>query len=211
MHSPRHRPVPRPESPPAAIEIRRGLAPGHRQDAAWLYWQAFGGKLGRVMGPEPRALRYLDRVIREDHALTAVAADGTLLGIAGFQTWRGGFAAGAPGDLAAIYGRAGAAWRVMALRMLVRDVENRRFLLDGLCVRPDARGRGVGSALLHAIFAEARARGHDEVRLDVVEGNFRARALYERHGFTIAGTDRMGVLSLVFGFSSSTRMVRRVD
>ena len=194
----------------AGVEIRSGLAPAHRTAAARLYWHAFGGKLGRVMGPEARALRYLDRVIRADHALTAVAPDGSLVGLAGFRSWDGAFASGTVADLAAVYGRYGALWRAGAIRLLTRDVDNRRFLVDGLCVRAEARSRGIGSALLAALGDEARQRGYGELRLDVIDSNARARALYERHGFAAAGTDRIGPLALVFGFRSSTRMVRRV-
>ena len=51
------------------VTIRHGLPEHLRPDAAALYWQAFGGKLGRVMGPNQRALRFLQRVIRADHAI----------------------------------------------------------------------------------------------------------------------------------------------
>ncbi|MFN6979894.1 MAG: GNAT family N-acetyltransferase [Gemmobacter sp.] len=188
--------------------IRTGLPPGARADAARLYWEAFGPKLGIVLGPEARALRFLDRVMQGDHCLAAVAADGTLLGLVGFKTARGSFAGGGPGDLRAVYGLVGGTWRALVMGMLSRDVENRRFLMDGLCVAPAARGQGVGRALIAAICAEAAARGHDEVRLDVVDTNLRARALYERIGFRAIRTERIGLLRLVFRFRAATTMVR---
>lgn len=193
-----------------AVTIRRGLDPARRAEAARLYWQAFGPKLGRVLAPERLALAYVERVMGCDHVLVAEAADGRLLGLAGFKTWRGAFVAGTTADLRAVYGRTGALWRAALLRMLGHDVENRRFLMDGLCVAEGARGQGIGSALLEAIAEEARGRGHDEVRLDVIDRNDRARALYERHGFVALRTDRLGLARFVFGFSASTRMVRRV-
>ncbi|MDH2416689.1 GNAT family N-acetyltransferase [Nocardioides sp. CER19] len=51
--------------------------------------------------------------------------------------------------------------------------------LDGLYVRPDAQGRGVGTALLQL----AQALRPDGFGLWVFESNTPARALYERHGF----------------------------
>jgi len=42
---------------------------------------------------------------------------------------------------------------------------------------------GVGSALLDAVAREAQARGLKEVRLDVIDSNPRAKALYTRKGF----------------------------
>ena len=56
------------------VDLIHGLPPSQRRAAAELYWQAFGGKLARVMGPEPRALDFLLRVMRSDHAIAAVEA-----------------------------------------------------------------------------------------------------------------------------------------
>ena len=69
---------------------------------------------------------------------------------------------------------------------------------------------GVGTALLNAICLEARNRGYTAVRLDVIEGNDRARALYERAGFALDRTARIGALRHVFGFAAAHVMVRAV-
>ena len=50
-------------------------------------------------------------------------------------------------------------------------------------VRPSARGRGIGAALVEAAVSEAAARGHRRLLLDVREANGTARALYRRMGF----------------------------
>jgi ribosomal protein S18 acetylase RimI-like enzyme len=173
-----------------------------------LYWQAFGGKLGRVFGPEEKAIAFLMRVIRNDHCICAVDQDGVLLGIAGFKSHMGSFASGQVEDLQAIYGPLGAGWRSLALNLLQRDVDNDRFLVDGICVAREVRGQGVGSALLEALIAEARWRGFDAIRLDVIDTNLRARALYERMGFQPWRTDSAGPLKYIFGFDRSTAMVR---
>lgn len=192
------------------IRIEQGLPDALRAEAAVLYWQAFGGKLGRVLGPEDLALRFLTRVMRADHCLTAIDAEGHLVGLAGFKTRHGSFAGGSEADLRAIYGQIGGRWRALLLRLLGNEVDNRRFLLDGLCVTRGARGQGVGTALLEAIVAEARARGYPAVRLDVVDTNWRAKALYERRGFVVARTAEIGPLRLIFGFNAAHTMVRTV-
>ena len=188
------------------LTIHHHLPHALRDQAAALYWQAFGAKLGRVMGPEVLALRLLSRIIRADHAIIAMAGD-RLVGLVGYKTPRGAFASGTWGDLWAIYGMGGL-WRALVLRLLVRDVDNERFLLDGLCVAPLAQGQGVGTALLAAVAIEAQARGYRAVRLDVVDTNPRARALYEREGFRVIRETPMGLLRHVFGFASSATMVR---
>ncbi len=191
-----------------ALMIRLGLPPHLRADAARLYWHAFGAKLGRVMGPDERAHQLLIRIIRADHAIVAVHDD-RLVGLVGFKTPQAAFAAGGFADMWAVYGL-GAFWRAVALWLLSRDVDNERFLVDGLCVAPAAQGEGVGTALLSAICAEARGRGYHAVRLDVIDTNPRARALYEREGFVAMRTVPMGPLRHIFGFASSTTMVRTV-
>ena len=82
--------------------------------------------------------------------------------------------------------------------------------MDGIFVEPAARGRGVGTLLLQAIANEAAQRGYAEVRLDVIDTNDRARALYERRGFRPVKTNSTGLLRHVFGFRSATTMVLRV-
>jgi ribosomal protein S18 acetylase RimI-like enzyme len=192
------------------ITVSLGLPPSLRDQAAVIYWQDFGGKLGRVMGPVLRPHAFLARVMRAYHALVARDETGALLGLAGFKTPQGSFAGGSWTDMQAIYGLAGLAWRLPLLALLSREVDNDRFLLDGICVAPAARGLGVGSALMAAIEDEARARGYGYVRLDVIDTNWRARALYERLGYIGIKTAPLGPLRHVFGFDAAVTMVKPV-
>lgn len=192
------------------MTLHHGLPEPLRAEAAALYWQAFGGKLDRVLGPERRALAYLADVIRADHAIVALDEAGRLLGLAGYKTPAGSFAGGDMADLRRAYGRIGAAWRAVPLWLLGREVDNTRFLLDGICVARQARSLGIGTALLTAICDEARARGYGAVRLDVIDTNWRARQLYERLGFRVERRASIGLLRHAFGFSAALTMVRPV-
>ncbi|WP_137109941.1 GNAT family N-acetyltransferase [Rhodobacter sp. SY28-1] len=194
-----------------AVTVFRGLHPELRPQAARLYWEAFGGKLGRVLGPDERALRFFERVIRGDLCFSAVGDGGELIGIAGYKTPAGSFAGGSWDDLTEVYGRVGGRLRGSILWALGREVDNDRFLIDGICVSKAHRGKGVGSRLLAALYQEAAERGYGAVRLDVVQENFRARALYERQGFRAVRTEELGVLRFLFGFASSTTMVRPLE
>ena len=53
-----------------------------------------------------------------------------------------------------------------------------------IAVTREAEGTGVGGALMAHAESWARARGHTNITLSVFEGNRRARALYERVGYT---------------------------
>ena len=56
--------------------------------------------------------------------------------------------------------------------------------LEDLFVEEQARGAGVGAALIEAALAQARERGCRRVELDTNETNERALALYHRFGFS---------------------------
>lgn len=188
------------------LTITRGLSDQHRQEAAALYMEAFGSKIGGVLGRDARAVGFIAEMLDGEHGLSAVSARGELLGIAGFKTPKGSFVGGELDDLMRNYGRFGGLWRGLVLSVLERKLERDCLMMDGICVAEEARGRGVGSALLDAIVAEARARELSVVRLDVIDTNLRARALYKRKGFVEGRTEQLGVFSHVFGFRSATTM-----
>ena len=56
------------------------------------------------------------------------------------------------------------------------------FLYD-IWVAPDHRGKGIGQALVEWTGDWARRRGHRKIKLEVGEGNGRARHVYEKLGF----------------------------
>jgi len=56
--------------------------------------------------------------------------------------------------------------------------------LISMFVRPQARGRGVGEAIIDAVAEWARQKDASTVHLWVTETNKHARLLYERCGFT---------------------------
>ncbi len=195
-------------APPPGITFCRGFPEAQRDAAARIYWEAFGGKLSTVLGPETRALRFLSAVLRPDHCFSALDAGGALVGVAGFKSPEGSFAGGAPADLRRAYGIWGALWRRWVLWLLASEVDNQRFLVDGIAVARDWRGRGIGAALVQLLCDEGQRRGYPAIRLEVIDTNWRARALYERMGFAATRTETIGPLRYLFGFASATTMVR---
>lgn len=187
-----------------------GIPDANRGEAAALYWEAFGEKLGFVLGPKYRALIFIASVLRADHGICAYDDKGRLLGVAGFKTNRGALVGGNFTDLRRVFGWVGAAIRLWLLGALENDTDNDRFVIDGIFVALEARGRGVGTALLEAIYKEAKERGFRQVRLDVIDTNPRARALYLHEGFEEVGTHHLGLLRHAFGFSAATTMVRDI-
>ena len=58
-------------------------------------------------------------------------------------------------------------------------------VLEHLYLRPDVRRHGIGTLLLE----EVKLSSPGGLRLHVFEQNTEARAFYQRHGFTVLGTD----------------------
>ena len=65
-----------------------------------------------------------------------------------------------------------------------RDVPGSAPVAIDMLVCPDRRSRGLGTALLEAAAEHVRSDGGSELWLSVDHENGRARALYERRGFT---------------------------
>ncbi|GAA6191754.1 GNAT family N-acetyltransferase [Phaeobacter sp. NW0010-22] len=188
------------------ITISQGFSEAEKSHVAQLFWQAFSAKLGRIMGPDARALQFFNGCLNPNFALVARDEQGQLLGVAGFRTDAGGLVDGSLQDMARVYGWVGGIWRGLLLSLLERKVQPDVFQMDGLFVDASARGLGVGTALLEAVFQEAHQRQLDCVQLDVIDINPRARALYERVGFVPISEEETGPLVHIFGFSKATRM-----
>lgn len=189
------------------------IGPGFRPDecdrVASLYWQAFGFKLGRVLGPDARAKAFLSSVLDPGFALVARDESGEILGLAGFKTAQGALVGGEYEDLKKVYGAWGGLWRGVILSVIERDLEEGVMLMDGICVAQKARGMGLGTALLEAVKEHALNLGKQSVRLDVIDSNPRAKALYLRRGFAVQRTENLGPLRFVFRFNAATQMLWR--
>lgn len=59
--------------------------------------------------------------------------------------------------------------------------------ITNVCTTPQARGKGVATALLTELLAQGNARGVAEYFLEVREGNAPAKALYTKLGFEEIG------------------------
>ena len=95
---------------------------------------------------------------------------------------------GRPGDTAVIALEeafpVGAAW----YRLFRRDQPGYGFVDEetpelAIAVVPSRRGRGIGDALLKALFERAKAEGHRALSLSVGRDDEGLLSFYEKHGF----------------------------
>lgn len=191
------------------LVILRDVPAAGRDRVAALYADAFRAKLRPALGDGPLVLAVLADTLREDRALCAVR-DGKVVGVLGFHAGQDGAFDIRHRHLASVCSGWSAWLRLLLLAPLDRHARDGELLLDGVCVGASVRGRGIGTALLTAAVDLARDRAATSVRLSVIDSNPRARALYERLGFTAVRTERTGLLRGLYGFASVTEMVLAV-
>ncbi|UUU19294.1 GNAT family N-acetyltransferase [Streptomyces sp. DSM 40750] len=191
------------------VTVRRGVPAGAERRAAELYWDAFGRKLGPALNPPDKAVPFLAAHLNADRAVCALL-DGQLVGLAGYQLGGRALTGGSASAVLRVYGHLRGLHRLLLLALFERHPAPGQLVMDGIAVDAGIRGRGVGSLLIEEVAAVAVEQDCREIRLDVIDTNPRARALYERRGFTAVRTERTPYLRGLLGFGGVTTMRRAV-
>jgi ribosomal protein S18 acetylase RimI-like enzyme len=191
------------------VTVRRGVPAGAERRAAELYWEAFGRKLGPALNPPDKAVPFIAAHLNADRAVCALL-DGQLVGLAGYQLGGRALTGGSASAVLRTYGHLRGLHRLLLLALFERRPARGQLVMDGIAVDPDIRGRGVGSLLIKEVAAVAAEHDCRDIRLDVIDTNPRARALYERLGFTAVRTEHTPYLRGLLGFGALTTMRRRV-
>lgn len=194
----------------APVEIAIGFGPEHRAAAAALYWNAFSRKLDHAIGPRDRGLRLIEKRLDPSRAVVA-RQDNELVGLAGFNLDGRALATIRARDIIREFGLWSGFRRVAWASILHRTPRSDELLMDGIVVRADRRGRGIGTKLMYRLFDVALAHGKRVVRLDVVDTNPAARQLYEGLGFVAIKTEKVPFLRRFMGFAAATTMERLVN
>ncbi len=190
------------------LTIRLGLPEDQRRRAAEIFYAAFAPKFRFLMDRE-RGVAILESVFDPGCAIVALIG-GQVVGIAGFNQGRRRLTRWAYGPFIRAFGLPRGLIKGTLIRFDHRVQTPGQLLMDGLAVDAAYRGQGIGTALLEAVCAYAREHGYTSVRLDVVDTNPRARALYERFGFAPTRTHNVEVARRFIGFGRYTTMVKGV-
>ena len=193
------------------IEITQHLTtPEQLAQAAAVYYEGFAQKLDGLefaSRPPEQAIRILIASIQPEMAIYALL-DGRVVGVAGMQ-YRGRRFYVVPWRVwRAEFGPVGGLWRWLWFRLGEKFVHPSADALrvDGIAVSAAARGLGVGTQLMAALAAHARAIGLRAVELEVVDTNPDALRLYERLGFVVLKEGHYGRLTARGGFTGATYM-----
>jgi GNAT superfamily N-acetyltransferase len=180
------------------IEIRLGAPNDLRAKAAQIYYAAFHLKLTPVLGSVEHGIAILQQDMDLDRAIVALSQN-HLLGIAGIKHDHRRLVNFRRSTFAHEFGWLGGLFRYLMLQFANRRERAHELLMDGIAVDSIARGKGIGTRLLNAVFDFARAKGYQSIRLDVVDTNPRARQLYDRMGFVPTQTQHYRIISIKRG------------
>jgi len=178
-----------------------------RVAAAALYIEVLADKLVPVFGRGDRAVMALASILNRQMCLAAHDGE-KLVGILGIQTTAAGFIDVQWRALRSCYGFSGSIWRMALLSFLHHEPMEIEAYIDGVAVAPPWRGRGIGSRLIAALERWAVARGLEMLCLEVVDTNSQAEKLYRQLGFEVARRQTVWPLGSLFGFHSSTVMIK---
>lgn len=193
------------------MRIERGLPETLRAQAVVLFEEAFGDKVRVAVRDPEKRMALMDRVYDARHVIVAVRGD-ELLGMAGLRSRDGDYRGGLldlswdPRAHRDLLGLAGATWAVLGLRLADRKPAADELYVDGIAVSPRARGQGIGTRLLDEFVTIAREHGMRWIRLDVIDTNPRAQALYERLGYKVTGVQSFRYKQRWTGFGAMISM-----
>lgn len=193
------------------ITYRHSFDDKDRLSAALLYDQAFGTKFAAAIPNHTRRVDYLAKAFCPEYCMAAYRRD-ELVGLAGYHDHSGSLTGGITySSLLRHLGLIRGNWAAFIFSFYEHRPASNLLIMDGIAVDESARGQGVGTELLRLLKGHAKEHGYSGVRLDVIEGNDRAKHLYEREGFVVTKSQKFGYLRWLLGFGASETMVRIVD
>jgi ribosomal protein S18 acetylase RimI-like enzyme len=193
------------------IVIEHGLPHELRDQAVAIFEEAFGSKLRSAVRDPAKRMEFMRRTYLAHHVIIARRGD-ELLGMAGLSSKDGDYGGGLmgrswdPRPYRDLLGWAGAVWAVWGMRLSDHRPKADEIYIDGIAVSAAARGLGIGTRLLEEARIIARAQDKRFVRLDVIDTNPRAQALYARLGYKVTDVQSFGFMERWLGFGGMISM-----
>ncbi|MET0070304.1 MAG: GNAT family N-acetyltransferase [Candidatus Thiodiazotropha sp.] len=193
------------------VSYQVGIPHEFKDQAVALYDEAFGRKIAVAIEDDAKRREVLSRCFVLEYAVSALS-EGRLIGIAGLHTRKGSLTGGATyKDLVSMLGFIEGNMTALILSLYEREPEEGELVMDGITVLSGYRGRGIGGVLLDKVKEYAHQGGFRSIRLDVIDTNPRAKALYERNGFKVVKRESFPYLKKVLGFGGSETMTYTIE
>ncbi|GHF95886.1 GNAT family N-acetyltransferase [Thalassotalea marina] len=188
------------------VTIEQGWTLEHAVTIAQLYDKAFGDKFSAVINDKHQRIILLAKSFMPKFSYVA-RVENKIVGLAGFQTTKGSLTSAMTGQLLLKeLGLLKGLKACLLFSLFEREAQSQELVMDGIVVDSDYRGLGIGSKLLDAIIEYAKDNDYQNVRLDVIDTNPRAKKLYKTKGFYETKTEHFPYLKSLLGFSAATTM-----
>lgn len=169
---------------PMLTQLQWGLPQNLRVPAATLIYDTFRRKFKYSLGPRQKGIRFIAHSLRDKYALVALQG-GKLVGLAGVKN--------SHGELIEIqFGLWLRTYHVHAFRSFLvgfpfwyERLTPGVLKLTNLCVNESVREQGLGTSMIQEFIRYGKDKGFQVLKLEVINSNIRAKALYERLGFEI--------------------------
>jgi ribosomal protein S18 acetylase RimI-like enzyme len=193
------------------VVLEHGLPDDLREQAVEIFEEAFGDKMRMAVRDAAKRKEFMRRTYVGANTIVA-RRDGDLLGLAALSSRGEPYAGGLMGSswdprpYRDLLGWLGATWAVWGMRMADHHPKRDELYVDGIAVSPEVRGLGIGTRLLDEAAGIARRHGKRYVRLDVIDRNPRAKALYERLGYRVTNVQSFRHKERWLGFGEMISM-----
>ena len=195
------------------IEIRKGFDDKHRCQAARIYMNAFKSKFVNLIGDEVSIQLLFEEAMNPQYSICAYNDTDQLVGIAGFNVGNKKLVDMKIEHFISQFGYLKGLWKAFLVEVIFtrKTNSNKEFLMDGIAVKEEFRGKGIGSQLFEALIKYAKSEKYTKVRLEVIDENPRAKLLYESIGFNKKCYQRVPkFVSKKIGVSGVTSMVKEL-
>ncbi len=188
----------------------------HKDTVARLYFEAFKLKFNHLWlftKKEDKAVIVLKKSITFKEGLYAVS-NNEVLGFVGLEKGNGYYAPLSLAGFNEAFGIFGAAWRFAAYgiyRLFHGQSKKDEVHIDPIVVSSEARGMGIGTKLLEAVFDLAKRLKKKKVILEVVDTNPMAKKLYEKVGFREVKAEELAFLTKKAGFKRVIHMEKVIS
>ena len=202
--------------PASEVVIEHGLPDSLRDQAVAIFEEAFGEKMRMTVRDQQNRMAFMRRRYVASNVVIARRGE-QLLGMAAMSTRGAPYAGGLlgsswdPRPYRELLGWAGACWAVWGQRLADHRPKADEIYVDGIAVVASERGRGIGTRLLNEVRDIGQAHGKRYVRLDVIDRNPRAQALYARLGYRVTRKQSFRWQERWVGFGAMISMERAVD
>ena len=164
------------------MKILANLPDSFRASAVELFLDSLGEKIIPAMGKRGRAEALLAKALNGQACFLAVEGS-RLLGMIGLNTSQSLFVQAGLTDFVRNAGFFRSLWTLPILGAMEHASAADELYIEMIAVSPEARGKGVGRALMQEAEERCRKLGKNRLTLQVVDTNPRAKKLYEEMGF----------------------------